>query len=140
MSFNFGQRVRLTRDLQMSGFKITKNTAGTVTNLHLQTSVLFDGLEQELAVADNDIEAPGKKPKNATLQSNTGAAPMATAPVFQPGQRIRLLVTKNLGGQTILADSLGTITQDAPSMNAAWVIFDGFSGDKLIPKDDLVVA
>lgn len=140
MSFDCGQRVRLTRDLQMSGFKVARNTGGTVTNVHLQTSVLFDGLDQELVVADNDIEASDDKSKSATPKSATGAAAMAAPAGFQPGQRVRLLVTKHLGGQTIPADSLGTVTQDAPSMSAAWVLFDGFSGDKLIPNDDLAAT
>ena len=129
MSFNFGQRVRLTRDLQMCGFKLAKGIEGTVASVHLQTSVLFDGLEQELAVADSDIE---------TVTRSTTDAPVTTGPQkFLPGQHVRLLVTQHIGGQTIPIGSLGIVTQDAPSMNASWVLFDGFSGDKLIPNGHL---
>ena len=139
MSFNFGQRVRLNRDLQMCGFAIRKGTSGTVANVHLQTSVLFDGLDQELAVANNDLEELSGSNKKGAVSTVTTSAVAATG-AFQIGRHVRLLVTKHLGGQTIPAGSLGTVTQDAPSMNASWVLFDGFSGDKLIPNDDLEAA
>jgi hypothetical protein len=140
MSFRFGQRVRLTRDLQMSGFKVAEGIEGTVTKVHLQTSVLFDGLEQELAVADSDIETVSGMPKSKKSKSTTGVS-VATAPEgFLPGQHVRLLVTKHIGGQSIPAGSLGIVTQAAPSMNASWVVFDGFGGDKLIPNGDLAAA
>ena len=106
--------------------------------MHLQTSVLFDGLEQELAVANNDLEPLDVKSK----RTRSGASISRTTELqgFLPGQRVRLLVVKHIGGQTIPAGSLGTVSQDAPSMGASWVIFDGFSGDKLIPNQHLAFA
>lgn len=59
---------------------------------------------------------------------------------FALNERVRLRVTKHFDGEIIPAGSLGKVTQDAPSMQASWVLFDGFSGDKLIPNDDLEKA
>lgn len=138
MKFDFGQRVRLTRDLQMPGFKIAQGLAGTVTNIHIQTSVLFDGLTQELAVADNDLEPLNVKSETTT--ATTSVSPTSGVQGFLPGQRVFLLVVKNIGGQTIPAGTLGTVSQDAPAMSAAWVVFDGFNDHKLIPNHHLALA
>ena len=137
MPFNFGQRVRLNRKLEMSGFAVKKGAEGIVANVHLQTSVLFDGLDQELAVADSDLDTLGQATGTASASVNIASTANSNAAGFQVGQRVRLLVPKHLGGQTIPAGSFGTVTQDAPSMNASWVLFDGFPGDKLIPNSDL---
>ena len=140
MPFNFGQRVRLNRKLEMSGFAVNKGMEGIVANVHLQTSVLFDGLDQELAVADSDLDTLTKAAGTARASAITTSTATSSAAGFQVGQRVRLLVPKHLGGQTIPAGCLGTVTQDAPSMNASWVLFDGFPGDKLIPNSDIQSA
>jgi hypothetical protein len=55
MSFNSGQRVRLTRDLVTPNFTVAENSVGTVDSVDVQTRVLFDGVKKVLTVADNDI-------------------------------------------------------------------------------------
>jgi len=141
MSFNVGQRVRLTRDLQMSRVKVAKGIEGTVTNVHVQTSVLFDGLEQELAVADSDIETASGKPESMKSTSTTGVAVTTAPQEFLRGpRRVRLLVTQHINGETIPAGSLGTVTEDVPSLDASMVLFDGRSDDRLIHNDELEAA
>ena len=139
MPFNFGQRVRLNRKLEMSGFAVNKGMEGIVANVHLQTSVLFDGLDQELAVANSDLDTLVKTSGTDRATATTSAT-ASNVRGSKVGQRVRLLVSKHLGGQTIPAGCLGTVTQDAPSMNASWVLFDGFPGDKLIPNGDIESA
>jgi hypothetical protein len=56
---------------------------------------------------------------------------------YNAGQRVRLLVVKNSGGKTIPAGTLGTVEQDAPTVDSAWVAFDGFANQTLIPNSDL---
>ena len=55
MSFNSGQRVRLTRVLVTPNFIVAENSVGTVDSVGVQTRVLFDGVKKVLTVADNDI-------------------------------------------------------------------------------------
>lgn len=140
MPFELGQRVRLNRDLQMVGFKVKKGSSGTVSTVHLQSSVLFDGLDQQLVVSDGDIESLGATAKDTKASSAADVSASSGSAPYSPGQRVRSLVTMHAGGQTIPAGSLGTVTQDAPLMNAAWVLFDSFGTDVLTPNGVLAPA
>jgi len=127
-TFAPGQRVQLNRSLDLEEFKLPKGAAGTVSSSHFQVCVLFDDFEQELMVAQGDLHPSKKAPKAPTaLQAGK----------FNVGDRVRLLATKTYGSQTIPVGTLGTVTQDAPSMKASWVLFDGYPGDKLAPNADL---
>jgi len=122
LKFAAGDRVKLGRELKMAGgFKLAAGMGGTVTAVHFQTSVLFDGVDQPLQLADSDLH------------------PLVGDDATNP-TRVRLLVNKQFGSQLIPAGSLGTVTQLAPTMNASWVVFDGLSEDKLIPNGDLAPA
>ena len=138
MSFELGQRVKLRRNLQMVGFTVKEGSLGTVSTVHLQTSVLFDGLDQQLVVSDGDIE-PAGSPAGVSRVASRSASTAAVGG-HSPGERVRSLATMHVGGQTIPAGSLGTVTQDAPMMNAAWVLFDGFGTDVLTPNSMLAPA
>ena len=133
MAFRPGQRVRAKRLLQMRDFAIPAGSLGTVADVHLQTSVLFDEFDHQLTVPDGDIELLGPAAPDAVPR----LSPADQTAGFNPGARVRLLVTKNVGGTTIPAGTQGTVTQDAPSMAASWVLFDGFHNDVLIPNEDL---
>jgi hypothetical protein len=139
MSFELGQRVKLNRNLQMVGFTVRKGSVGTVSIVHLQTSVLFDGLDQQLVVSDSDIE-PAGAPAALTPVASRSVSPANGAAGHSPGERVRSLATMHVAGQTIPAGSAGTVAQDAPIMNAAWVLFDGFSTDVLTPNSMLTPA
>jgi len=63
---------------------------------------------------------------------------------FSIGQRVRLLTDKSFGTsgeQFIKAGSKGTVKVDAPTMDASYVEFDKYMGEKkLIPNDQLSMA
>ncbi|WP_250486980.1 hypothetical protein [Caballeronia sp. GaOx3] len=116
MSFTAGNRVTLTRPLRMSaGIEVNQGTHGTVTGSQLQTTVLFDGFDHSLVIPDGDLT------KEAILSPDAN-------------QRVRLLQTLPFGPQTVLAGTLGTVTQEGIKMDASWVIFDGMTDDKLVPN------
>jgi hypothetical protein len=127
MKFVPGDRVGLRRDLTMAGFKVPNGASGIVSNVHLQTSVLFDGFDHPLAIADNDLSP----------LTSENADPQDAADSPSVGDRVQLKVTKNIGGATIVAGSVGVVQQEAPLMDASWVLFDGTASKVLIPNSDL---
>jgi hypothetical protein len=132
MPFTPGEIVQSLRDLKMAGFSVPRGSKGTVTAVMLQTSVLFDGFDMPLAVPDGDVEAV---PVPAALN----APPKDAGSESSPLKRVRARVGTHAGGLTIPEGATGTVTSDAPMMNASWVLFDGMPSDVLIPNRLLAV-
>jgi hypothetical protein len=136
MAFKPGKRIRLTQDLNLGDKVLKKGSVGTVTT-HVATIVRFDDHPQELAISNAHLEEVGRAVAEAASLRVDLPGDRAG---FAVGQRVRLLIEKQLGSEVLPAGSLGIVTRQLDTINASMVRFDGGSDDKLIPNSDLAAA